>query len=71
MSCLVMQNDCRTRWNDYLVGADSIKSVLIDDSTVAHDGVTRFRNLHRALLLVTIKDYDDIVPLIAHLLEVL
>ena len=51
-----MHDNCRACRNDYFVGGESVESVLVNDCAVAHDGIARFRNLHRALVGVAVKN---------------
>ena len=66
-----MHDDCRARWSNNLVGSEGVDAVLVDDIAIAHYGVGRFGQLHRALIFVAVENHDYIVPLIAKFFQVL
>ena len=71
MNYLIVHDDCRARWNNDFVGRDSVESSLIDYIAVAHDSVGRLGHFHCALLVIAVKNNDDIVPSVAHLFQIL
>ena len=66
-----MHDNCCASWHRDFVGGKCVDSILVDDITVAHNGVGRFRQFHRALLIVAVEDNYYIIPLVAHLIKVL